>query len=73
MIINILRRLQPPSARPTRRHWEEGRLRCDKAQLEVVDDSVHHGEIGVEGNDLHPALAFGTEINPVFVLRTVSL
>jgi len=27
----------------------------------MVDDSVHHGEIGEEGNDFHPALAFGTD------------
>jgi len=26
---------------------------CNKSQLEVIDDSVHHGVVGEEGDDLH--------------------
>jgi hypothetical protein len=37
------------------RRWRSLR---HKRQLEVVDDSVHYGEIGEESDDLHLALAF---------------
>jgi hypothetical protein len=34
-----------------------GRSLCDKSQLEVADDAVHHGIIGEEGDDAHLAAA----------------
>ncbi|MFP4083251.1 MAG: hypothetical protein ACLFVG_10940 [Candidatus Aminicenantes bacterium] len=33
----------------------------DKCQLEVVDDPVHHGIVGEEGDDAHLAATSGTE------------
>jgi len=37
-----------------------GSLR-DKRQLEVVDDAVHRGIVGEEGDDLHRAAALGAD------------
>ena len=37
-----------------------GSLR-DKRQLEVVDDAVHHGIVGEEGDDLHLATVLGAD------------
>ena len=37
------------------------RLRRHERQLEVVDDAVHYGIVGKEGNDAHPTPALGTE------------
>jgi hypothetical protein len=37
-----------------------GSLR-DKDQLEVVDDSVHHGMVGEESDDLHLSAALRAE------------
>ena len=37
-----------------------GRSLCDKRQLEVVDDPVHHSIVGEGGDDAHLALALGT-------------
>jgi len=34
-----------------------GRLVCNKGQLQVVDDAVHHREVGEERDDLHAAAA----------------
>jgi len=31
----------------------------DKGQLEVIDDAIHHGTVGDEGNDTHFPLASG--------------
>ncbi len=44
-----------------------GRSLCHKGQLEMLDDSVHHGIVGEEGNDAHLALALGTEERVDFV------
>jgi len=38
-----------------------GRLRSDKRQLEVVDDTIDHREVAKEGDDLHRAPALGAE------------
>jgi len=43
---------------------KKGRTRrslCDKGQLEMLDDPVHHGIVCGEGNDAHLAAALGTE------------
>lgn len=37
------------------------RLLCNKGELEVVDDPVHHGIVGDEGDDAHLAATSGTE------------
>jgi len=43
------------------------RLRGDNSQLEVVDDPVHHGELGDKGNDAHLAAALGTKQRVDFI------
>jgi len=35
----------------------------NKGELEVADDTIDHGEIRDEGDDLHPAPALGTDHN----------
>jgi hypothetical protein len=50
-----------------------GRFRCVKGQLEVVDDSVHHGEIGQESDDLHLAAALRTEHRVDFINLAANL
>jgi len=32
---------------------------CHEGQLEMIDDSVHHGIVGEEGDDAHLAAALG--------------
>jgi len=40
---------------------------CDKGQLEVIDDPVHHGIVGEEGDDFHHATALRAEERVNFV------
>jgi hypothetical protein len=44
-----------------------GRLVCDKRQLEVVDDSVHHGLVDEERDDLHLSAALRADQGVDFV------
>lgn len=44
-----------------------GRFVCHKRQLQVVDDSVHHRELGEEGDDTHLALTFRTSERVDFI------
>jgi len=43
------------------------RLRCHEGQFEVIDDPVHYGLVGKEGDDLHRAPALGTEHRVNFI------
>jgi len=44
----------------------EGHFR-DKSQLEAVDDSVHHGIVGNKSDDIHRAVAWGTDQRVDFI------
>lgn len=33
----------------------------NEAELQMVDDTIHHGEIGEESDDAHLATAFGAD------------
>jgi len=62
-----IKNIQPRSRRPSRvlisnARW--GWVRCDKAQLEVVNDAIDHKDIRKEGNDAHLDM-----MEAVFILR----